>query len=126
MADNYHRRMAPILKKWTRHGIRTGVADLANAGSQNAEEEQEMWINAAVDNPEEALKMLDDETGSESAIESLLETDDIEVCISSDDEDGDSVESDDNFIAKSSDEEEESEDDTDNEEVEDEDDDTED
>ena len=34
--------MAPILKKWTCYSIQTGVADLANASSQNAKKEQEM------------------------------------------------------------------------------------
>ena len=69
--------------------------------------------------------MLDNETSSKLAIESLLETNDIEVYISSDnEEDGDSVESNNNFIAKSSNKEEESKDNIDNKEVKDKDNDT--
>lgn len=108
MGENFRRRLAPDIEKYTKMGVRDGIDLLKKAGSMDPLGEQQQWIRQHVDDPAKMLAKINgsDREDTPPKLESEVESDgsDIEVVISDDESEdlGDEDISDlDDFIASS-------------------------
>jgi hypothetical protein len=112
MGANFRKRLNLILAKYTRHSMQQGLRELELAGSADPEGEHQQWIKNTVEDPAKVLAMLDDEEDEEGAVAGAKAgssggSSDIEVVVSSDEEEVDESEASDSedFIATSDEEE---------------------